>query len=114
MLDYYDLYLRDGLFPAITIKSSGMVQGIGGIRFISKNVGESWMCWNFDFLHQHKKRIIVKIKDYIDFACVTFNLKRVQAVIDIENVRDKRFIEFLGFKYEKELESGFDTYVKGV
>ena len=117
MASYYNLYLKDDLSPAITVKSSGMVQGIGGIRLLSKDVGESWMCWNFDFLHQHKKRIIVKIKDYIDFVCVTFRLKRIQAVIDVKNERDKRFIEFLGLRYKKKLESGFDVYsmkVKGV
>ena len=114
MLDYYDLYLRDDLSPAITVKYQGAIQGIGGVRLISKDLGESWMCWNFDFLHEHKKRIIVKIKDYIDFVGVTFNLKKVQAVIDSSSERDICFIQFLGFEYEKELESGFDIYVKGV
>ena len=117
MMSYFNLYLINDLSPAITIKSSGMVQGIGGIRLLSKNLGESWMCWNFDFLHQHKKRIIVKIRDYIEFVGVTFNLKKVQAVIDVGNARDERFIKFLGFRYKKKLESGFDIYsmdLKGV
>jgi len=117
MLDYYDLYLKEDVSPAITIKYQGMVQGIGGIRAMSKDVGEAWFCFNPDFLHQHKKGVIKKVRDYIDFVGITFKLKTIQAIIDIGIDRDIRFIEFLGFKRKKKLESGFDIYsrnMKGV
>jgi len=117
MLDYYNLYLKEDVSPAITIKYQGMVQGIGGIRAMSKDVGEAWFCFNPDFLHQHKKGVIKKVRDYIDFVGITFKLKTIQAIIDIGIDRDIRFIEFLGFKRKKKLESGFDVYsrnMKGV
>ena len=114
MLDYYDLYLKDDLSPAFTLKYQGMAQGIGGIRHISKDVGEAWFCFNPDFLHQHKISVIKKVRDYISFVGITFKLKTIQAIIDIGSNRDKRFIQFLGFKRKKKLESGYDVYVKGV
>ena len=117
MLDYYNLYLKEDVSPAITIKYQGMVQGIGGIRAMSQDVGEAWFCFNPDFLHQHKIGVIKKVRDYIDFVGITFKLKSIQAIIDIGIDRDIRFIEFLGFKRKKKLESGFDIYsrnMKGV
>jgi len=114
MLDYYDLYLKDDLSPAFTLKYQGMAQGIGGIRHIGKDIGEAWFCFNPDFLHQHKKTIITKVKDYISFVGITFKLKEIRAIIDINSERDKLWIQFLGFKRKKKLESGFDVYVRGV
>ena len=114
MLDYYNLNLKEDVSPAFTLKYQGMVQGIGGIRAMSQDVGEAWFCFNPDFLHQHKKGVIKKVRDYIDFVGITFKLKTIQAIIDIGIDRDIRFIEFLGFKRKKKLESGFDVYVKGV
>ena len=114
MLNYCDLYLRKDVSVAFTVKVAGMVQGMGGIRLISRYVGEAWMCWNPDFFKQHKKTVIIKIKDYIDFMGIIFKLKKIQAIIDVNRGIDKRFIEFLGFRYEKKLESGFDIYMKGV
>ena len=104
MLDYYNLYLKEDVSPAITIKYQGMVEGVGGIRAISTDVGEAWFCFNPDFLHQHKIGVIKKVRDYIDFVGITFKLKTIQAIIDIGIDRDIRFIEFLGFKRKKKLE----------
>ena len=114
MLDYYALYLKDDLSPAFSIFVAGRVCGMAGIRLISRYVGEAWMCWNPDFFKQHKKSVIVKIKDYMDFIEILFKLKKIQAIIDVNRDTDKRFIEFLGFKYKKKLETGFDIYVKRV
>lgn len=117
MLNYYDLYLNKDVSPAFTVKMAGMVQGVAGIRLISQYVGEAWVCFNYDFLHEHKKAIIVKLKNYIDFIGITFRLEKIQAVIDNKSDRDKRWMQFLGLRYEKKLESGFDIYsmkVKGV
>ena len=110
MLNYYDLYLKEAVLPAFSIKVSGMVQGCAGIRLIDRYVGEVWVCFNHKFLFQHKKTIIVKIKDYIDFMGITFGLKRIQAIIDDNNKIDKRWIRFLGFRYSKKLERGWDIY----
>ena len=114
MLNYYDLYLKEAVSPAFTVKVASVVQGMAGIRLISRYVGEAWMCWNPDFFKQHKKSVIVKIKDYMDFIEILFKLKKIQAIIDVNRDTDKRFIEFLGFKYKKKLETGFDIYVKRV
>ena len=115
MLNYYEDYLKDDIIsPAFAIKLQGILKGMGGIRLISRGVGEAWICFNHDFFSQHKKAVIVKIKDYIRFVGITFRLKRIQAIIDVNRDIDKRFIEFLGFKYKKKLESGFDIYMKGV
>ena len=114
MLNYYDLYLKEDVSPAFTVKVASVVQGMAGIRLISRYVGEAWMCWNPDFFKQHKKSVIVKIKDYMDFIEILFKLKKIQAIIDVNRDTDKRFIEFLGFSYKKKLETGFDIYVKRV
>lgn len=116
-LNYCDLYLKEDVSPAFTVKVAGMVQGMAGIRLISRDVGEAWVCFNHEFLLQHKKVIITKIKNYIDFIGIIFKLKRIQAIIDSSGNTDKRFIEFLGLRYEKKLETGWDVYsikVKGV
>ena len=114
MFNYYALYLKGDVSPAFTVKVAGKAQGMAGIRLISRYIGEAWVRFNPIFLYEHKKVIAVKIKDYIDFIGITFKLKKIQAIIDIDRDIDKRFIEFLGFKYDKKLETGFDIYMKGV
>ena len=116
-LNYCDLYLKEDVSPAFTVKVAGMVQGMAGIRLKSRYVGEAWVCFNHEFLLQHKKVIITKLRNYIDFIGIIFKLKRIQAIIDSSGNTDKRFIEFLGLRYEKKLETGWDVYsikVKGV
>ena len=118
MLNYYNLYLKDDIIsPSFAIRLQGVLKGMGGIRLISRGVGEAWVCFNPNFFAQHKKTIIVKIKDFVRFVVITFRLERIQAVIDANRDMDKRFIKFLGFRYEKKLERGFDIYsmdLKGV
>ena len=117
MLNYHNLYLKGDVSPAFSIKVSGMVQGFAGIRLIEEYVGEAWVCFNHEFFSQHKKAIIVKIKDYISFIGITFRLERIQAIIDTNSNVDKRWMQFLGLRYEKKLETGWDIYsmkVKGV
>ena len=114
MLNYYDLYLKEAVSPAFTVKVASVVQGMAGIRLINRYVGEAWMCWNPDFFSEHRKSVIIKIKNYMDFIGIIFRLKKIQAIIDVNRDIDKRFIEFLGFKYKKKLESGFDIYVKEI
>ena len=50
----------------------------------------------------------------MSFIGITFRLKRIQAIIDNSSEKNKQFIRFLGFEYEKKLESGWGIYVKGV
>ena len=114
MLNYHNLYLKKDVSPAFSIKVSGMVQGFAGIRLIEGYVGEAWVCFNHEFFSQHKKTIIVKMKDYMSFIGITFRLKRIQAIIDNSSEKNKQFIRFLGFEYEKKLESGWGIYVKGM
>lgn len=118
MLNYYEDYLKDDIIsPAFAIKLQGVLKGMGGIRLISRGVGEAWICFNHDFFAQHKKAVIVKIKDYIRFVGITFRLKRIQAIINTNSKVDKRWMQFLGLSYEKQLEAGWDIYsmkMKGV
>ena len=118
MLNYYEDYLKDDIIsPAFAIKLQGILKGMGGIRLISRGVGEAWICFNHDFFARHKKAVIVKIKDYICFVGITFRLKRIQAIINTNSKVDKRWMQFLGLSYEKQLEAGWDIYsmkMKGV
>ena len=118
MLNYYNLYLKDDIIsPSFAIRLQGVLKGMGGIRLISRGVGEAWVCFNPNFFAQHKKTIIVKIKDFVRFVVITFRLERIQAIIDTNSKVDKRWMSFLGLSYEKELERGWDIYsmkVKGV
>lgn len=108
-LRYYDTYLDGDNSPAFTVMEKDIINGCAGIRGISKGVGEAWVCFNHKFLEKHKKVLYVKIKNYIDFISVTYNLHRVQALVECNNEIHERFIKVLGFEFEGTLRA-YDEY----
>ena len=108
-LKYYDLFLDGDNSPCFTVMDNDIVKGCAGIRGISKGVGEAWVVFNHDFLDKHKKVLCVKIKNYIDFISVTYDLHRIQALVECDNDIHRKFIEVMGFQFEGTLRA-YDEY----
>ena len=108
-LKYYDLFLDGDNSPSFTVIENDVVKGCAGIRGISKGVGEAWFGFNHGFLEKHKKVLCVKVKNYCDFIAVTYDIHRIQALVECGNEIHKRFIEVLGFQLEGTLRA-YDEY----
>ena len=88
--------------PAFTAVHDGRIIGCAGINIIWPGVGAAWVAFGKE-IEPHGLWATRTVRAILRDSVRSFNLHRIEAVVDADSSRDIRWIWLLGFRKENDI-----------
>lgn len=89
------------LGPAFTAEVDGVPIGCGGVAILWAGVGFCWLVLSDD-IGNHGVWLTHVTKEFIDATIEAFSLHRLEAVVLEDSLRNRAWVELLGFTKERD------------
>jgi len=99
--------------PAYTMEVDGEIVGCGGIMPLWKGTGEGWIVTS-ELVPKYKKSVVIAIYYGLMKLMNDLKLERVQTIVLKEHMVSRKWLEWMGFKYEGDMPKyiGGRTYAR--